>query len=219
MKLLLVGATGLVGQQVLHRALDDPRVGTLVAPTRRPLTLTHPKLAAPEVQFDNLPADADWWQADAVICTLGTTIKKAGSRARFREVDHDYPFTVARLARKHGTPAFVVVSAMGASRDSRVFYSRVKGELEADLAALDFPSLTVVRPALIGGDRQEQRLGERAAMQVLQLIGPLLPKAWRINPSSRIAQVLLDAALDGQAGTRVISSEQILSHQTGLARS
>lgn len=209
MKLLLVGATGLVGQQVLHRALGDPRVESVVAPTRRPLPLTHPKLVAPEVEFDKLPEDADWWQADAAICTLGTTIKKAGSQARFREVDHDYPLAVARLARQHGTPAFAVVSAMGANRDSRVFYSRVKGEMEADLAALDFPSLTVVRPALIGGDRREQRLGEQAAMQLLQLIGPLLPKAWRVNPSSRIAQVLLEAAVDGKPGTQVITSSQM----------
>lgn len=209
MKLLLVGVTGLVGQQVLHQALDDPRVERLVAPTRRALTVTHPKLVAPVVRFDDLPADAEWWQADAAICALGTTIKKAGSQAGFREVDHDYPLAVARLAREHGTPAFVVVSAKGANRDSRVFYSRVKGELEADLAALDFPSLTVVRPALISGDRQEQRLGEQAAMQVLQLIGPLLPKAWRINPASRIAQVLLEAAVDGRAGTRVVDSREM----------
>ena len=80
MKLLLVGATGLVGQQVLSQALDDPRVHTLVTPVRRPLTTSHDKLVAPIVRFDDLPADADWWQADAAICTLGTTIKKAGSR-------------------------------------------------------------------------------------------------------------------------------------------
>lgn len=209
MKLLLVGATGLVGQQVLSQALNDPRAETVVAPARRPLAITHRKLIAPIVRFDDLPMDADWWRADAAICTLGTTIKKAGSRENFRAVDHGYPLAVARLARKHGTPNFVVVSAMGANRNARFFYSRVKGELEADLAALNFPSLTLVRPALIGGDRGERRLGEHAAMKTLQLFSPLVPKAFRINPSSRIAQVLLHAALHGQTGTRVINSAEM----------
>lgn len=209
MKLVLVGATGLVGQQFLNLALDDSRIETLVTPTRRPLTTTHPKLVAPVVRFDDLPADADWWQADAVICTLGTTIKKAGSQAKFREVDHDYPLAVARLARKHGIPTFVIVSAMGADRNARFFYSRVKGELETDLAALNFPSLTLVRPALIGGERSEQRLGEHMAMKALELFSPLVPKSLRINPSSKIAQALLNAALDGHVGTRVIGSTEM----------
>lgn len=209
MKLLLVGATGLVGQQVLSQALDDPRVDMLVTPTRRPLTAPHAKQVAPVVRFDDLPADADWWQADAVICTLGTTIKKAGSRAKFREVDHDYPLAVARFARMHGTPSFAIVSAMGANPNSRFFYSRVKGELEADLAALSFPSLTLVRPALIGGDRKERRPGEQMALKVLQLLNPLVPKALRINPGAKIAQALLNAALQGRAGIRVITSAQM----------
>ena len=209
MKLLLVGATGLVGQQVLSQALADPRVDMLVTPTRRPLTMTHGKQVAPVVRFEDLPATADWWQADAVICTLGTTIKKAGSRDNFRKVDHDYPLAVARLARTHGTPSFAIVSAKGANPSSCFFYSRVKGELEADLTALNFPSLTLVRPALIGGDRKERRPGEQMAMKVVQLLNPLVPKAWRINDSASIARVLLNAALQGRTGIRVITSEQM----------
>jgi len=209
-KLVLAGATGLVGQQVLNLALDDSRVDRLVTPTRRPLTTSDPKQVAPVVRFEDLPADADWWQADAVICTLGTTIKKAGSQQKFREVDHDYPLAVARLARRRGIPTFVLVSAKGADPHARFFYSRVKGELEADLAALNFPSLTLVRPALIGGDRREQRLGEHMAMKALAWFGPVVPKSLRINPSSRVAQALLQAALDGQAGTRVIGSTELL---------
>ena len=209
MKLLLVGATGLVGQQVLSQALDDPRVHTLVTPIRRPLTMTHDKLVAPIVRFDDLPADAEWWQADAAICTLGTTIKKAGSREKFREVDHDYPLAVARLARMHGTPSFAIVSAMGANPNSPFFYSRVKGELEADLTALLFPSLTLVRPALIGGHRKERRPAEQMAMKVLQLLNPLIPKSLRVNAGATIAQALLNAALQGRTGIRVITSAQM----------
>ena len=210
MKLLLVGATGLVGHQMLMRALEDPRIESVTAPARRPLAITHRKLAAPTVRFEDLPQDADWWQADAAICTLGTTIAKAGSREAFREVDHDYPLAIARFARAHGTPRFAVISAMGANRNSLFFYSRVKGELEADLEALAFPSLTLVRPGLIGGDRVERRTGEHATILALPLLGPLLPKAWRINPSSRIAEVLLDAALDDRAGVRIVNSTEMV---------
>lgn len=209
MKLLLVGATGLVGHQVLMRALEDPRIESVIAPARRPLAVTHRKLTAPTVRFEDLPQDADWWQADAAICTLGTTIAKAGSREAFRQVDHDYPLAVARLARAHGTPRFAIVSAMGANRNSLFFYSRVKGELEADLEALAFPSLTIVRPGLIGGDRVERRAGEQVTLLVLQRLGPVLPKAWRINPAARIAEVLLDAALGDRAGTRIVGSAEM----------
>ena len=209
MKLLLIGATGLVGHQVLTQALEDPRVETVIAPSRRPLAVNHRKLVAPIVRFDDLPADADWWKADAAICTLGTTIGKAGSREAFREVDHDYPLAVARLARAHGTPRFAVVSAKGANRNSPVFYSRVKGETEADLTALAFPSLTIVRPGLIGGDRAERRAGEHLALLVLERLGPVLPRAWRINPAARIAKVLLDAALGDRMGTAVIDSAEM----------
>ena len=207
MKLLLIGATGLVGHQVLTQALEDPRVETVTAPSRRPLGTSHRKLVAPIVRFDDLPADADWWKADAAICTLGTTIGKAGSREAFREVDHDYPLAVARLARAHGTPRFAVVSAKGANRNSPVFYSRVKGETEADLTALAFPSLTIARPGSI--DRAERRAGERLALLVMERLGPVLPRAWRINPAARIAKVLLDAALGDRMGTAVIDSAEM----------
>jgi uncharacterized protein YbjT (DUF2867 family) len=208
MKLLLVGSSGLVGGHVLEMALADPRVAAVVAPTRRALP-AHPKLFAPVVDFDTLPQDAAWWQADAVICTLGTTMRSAGSQDAFRRVDHDYPLAVARLARQHGTPCHVLNSAIGADADSRFFYNRVKGELERDLAALGFASLTHVRPGLIGGARQEKRTAERAMGAVLALLGPVLPRRWRVNPAPRIAHALLDAALQARPGVHIIGAEQL----------
>jgi uncharacterized protein YbjT (DUF2867 family) len=125
MKLLLVGSTGLVGRHILDLALADERVDAVVAPARRRLS-DHRKLLAPIVDFEHLPEDVDWWRTDAVICTLGTTMRMAGSKEAFRRVDHDYPLAVARLARHHGTPTFVLNSAMSANPSSRFFYSRVK---------------------------------------------------------------------------------------------
>ncbi len=208
MKLLLVGSTGLVGSHVLQLALADRRVSAIVAPARRALP-AHPKLLAPVVDFDALPAQAAWWRADAVICTLGTTMREAGSEAAFRRVDFDYPLAVARLAHQHGTPAYVLNSAIGADAASRFFYNRVKGELEQALAREGFTSLTCVRPGLIGGHRQTFRAGERVAQLAADLAGPLLPRRWRLNPAERIAQALIEAALQPKPGVHLITSEQL----------
>ncbi len=209
MRLLLVGASGLVGSHVLQRALADERISEVVAPVRRALA-EHPKLSAPVIDFDQLPADAPWWQADAVICTLGTTMKLAGSREAFRRVDHDYPLAVAKLARQHGTLTYVLNSAVGADAASRFFYNRVKGALERDLAACGFSSLTLVRPGLISGPRQAFRPGERMAEWVLKPLGPLLPRSWRINPADNIAQALLEAAIAAQPGVHVVRSDMLV---------
>lgn len=209
MRLLLVGATGLVGQQVLLQALADSRITQVVTPVRRALR-PHEKLLAPLVNFEHLPQDAAWWQADAVICTLGSTIKTAGSQAAFYRVDHDYPLAVARLAHAQGTPTYVLNSAAGANAASRFFYNRVKGELERDLAGVGFSSLTLVRPGLIGGERDERRPGEWVAQQLLRALHPLLPPRWRINPADRIADALLAAALKPAIGVHVIPSAQLV---------
>ena len=209
MKLLLVGSTGLVGRHVLGLALDERSISQVVAPVRRAPS-AHPKLLAPMVDYEQLPEDAPWWHADAVICTLGTTMQTAGSREAFRRVDHDYPLVVARLAQRHGTPTYVLNSAIGADPASHFFYNRVKGEIERNLASIGFPSLTFVRPGVIGGQRDEFRAGERALVTALTLLGSVLPPRWQVNPALRIAQSLLDAALLPVPGVHVITSEHLI---------
>jgi uncharacterized protein YbjT (DUF2867 family) len=207
--LLILGATGLVGQQLLAQALADPRIERVVAPTRRPLP-PHAKLQNPIVDYDALPADAVWWQADAALCALGTTIKTAGSQAAFRKVDHAYVLAAATLARQAGTPAFVLNSSIGAAARGGSFYLRVKGETEDDLAALGFRSLTLVRPSLLdGGPRPDSRPGEAVAIAVSKCLGPLIPKRWRPIGTDRVAAAMLAAALDCKPGTSIIESEQL----------
>lgn len=206
--LLLVGATGLVGQSALRQAVADPRVGRVIAPTRRPLP-PQAKLENPLVDFDALPADAPWWAVDGVICTLGTTIKKAGSQSAFRKVDHDYPLTVATLAQRHGAAAFALTSSVSADAGSRTFYLRVKGETERDIGELGFPSYTILRPSLIGGDRAERRRMEGLALGLFAALGPLVPRRYRIVQPDTIARRLIAAALDARPGRHVIESEAI----------
>lgn len=209
MNILHVGASGLVGRLVLDRLLSTAEAISVVAPTRRPLAAQHPKLHNPLVDFDHLPADADWWAVDAVICTLGTTIGDAGSQAAFRHVDFDYPLQVARLAHQRGASVCVLNSALGANARSRIFYNRVKGDLEDALAAVGFTSLTLVRPGLIDGVRAKPRPGEGRALALSRLLQPLLPKQWQPSRAEKIAEALVAAALEPVPGRQVIEARQL----------
>ncbi|MBL9205115.1 MAG: NAD(P)H-binding protein [Opitutaceae bacterium] len=210
--LLLVGVTGLVGQSVLAQALVDPRVMEVIALTRRPLNTPVPsrvRLRNPVVDFDALPETTEVWAADSVICTLGTTRKQAGSEAAFRKVDFDYPLAVARRARQAGAQAYALNSSLGADPRSRVFYSRTKGELEEALRSCGYPSLTLVRPGLLGGQRTEFRLAERIASLVLRLARPIIPRRYREVPAERVARALLEAALNSAVGVHILESERL----------
>ena len=209
MKVLLAGATGLVGQHALAQLITDTRCDQVIAPTRRPLDMAHPKVVNPVVDFAALPADAAWWQVDGAICALGTTMAQAGSKAAFVQVDHAFPMAVAQAVHTAGARVFALNSAAGASVRSPLFYSRVKGELERDLQRLGFASLTLVRPGLIGGTRSSPRRGEELAARVLGALHPCLPRAWRINPAPRIASALVGAVLAPQPGCRVIGAAQL----------
>lgn len=209
MKILLVGGTGLVGGHVLQRLLADARVDEVVAPSRRPLAVAA-KLHNPVIDFERLPEDAPWWAVDAMICTLGTTIRVAGSQAAFRRVDLEYPLRTAALARRHGARACALNSAMGANAASRIFYNRVKGEVEAGLEALGFASLTLVRPGMIEGERDHVRPAEAVTVRVLRALAPVLPRRYRVNPADRIAAALVEAAIAARPGRHVVPSEALV---------
>jgi uncharacterized protein YbjT (DUF2867 family) len=208
-RLLILGASGLVGQHVLAQALADLSVAQVVAPTRRALA-PHPKLLNPIVDFKAL-LQADWWAADAVVCCLGTTLKLAGSPAAFREVDHDYVLAAARLARAAGTPTFALNSSLGASAGSGNLYLRTKGETEDDLLALGYASLTLVRPSLLdGGPRPHARPGEAVAVWLFRLARPLIPARYRAVRTEAVARALLAAVQQAQPGLSCVENAEIL---------
>jgi uncharacterized protein YbjT (DUF2867 family) len=207
-RLLILGATGLVGQHLLAQALSDPSVVQVVAPTRRALA-PHPKLLNPIVDFKALP-QADWWAADAVVCCLGTTLKLAGSPAAFREVDHDHVVAAARLARAAGTPTFALNSSLGAKAGSGNLYLRTKGETEDGLAVLGFTSLTLVRPSLLdGGPRPEVRLGEAVGLWLSRLARPLIPARYRAVRTEAVARALLQAVRQAKPGRYFVENAEI----------
>lgn len=208
-RVLLLGASGLVGRTALSLALADPRVSEVVAPSRRPLP-AHARLRNPVIDFDALDPDAADWRVDAVICALGTTIRDAGSQAAFRRVDYDYPLAFAQLAHAAGARAFALTSAKNANPHSRVFYSRTKGELEVALGAIGYDSLTLLRPGLLDGDRPAHRPMEQLALQISRGLHRVLPASWRAVPASAVAKHLLEAALQARPGVHVIESAQLL---------
>ena len=202
---LLVGATGLVGGECLELLLNHPDYDYVRTLTRRPLDVVHAKLEASVLSFDDLEQHRDLIRGDHVFSALGSTIKKAGSRERIRTIDHDYPLELARIAREHGATHLSLVSALGADSGSRVFYNRVKGELEDDVRGLGYPSLAILRPSVIGGARAERRLGESVA----KALGLLLPGRARTVRAADIARVMVLLALEQEQEWRVIESEQI----------
>ena len=208
---LLVGATGLVGSACLRLLMADPTVGQVRTLTRRPLphlpAAWHQerKLAQRVADFGKLEADAQWLACNQVICALGTTMRQAGSGAAFRRVDHDYVLNVARVALAQGASHFLVVSSMGADAQSANFYYRVKGELEEDLKALGYSSLTIARPSLLLGERAEWRWGE----EVGKRLGVLLPQRWRPINAELVAAALVQASRLPDVGVRLLENAQL----------
>jgi uncharacterized protein YbjT (DUF2867 family) len=207
-RILLSGATGLVGGTALTRMLGDERVTQVVAPTRRPLA-PHAKLLNPIADSTNIPLDAAWWAVDGAICALGTTRAQAGSAAAFRAIDFDYALAIATAARSGGATRFALTSSLGANAQSRLLYPRTKGELENAVRRLNFESLTIVRPGFLGGPRREMRPVERAIGLILRIAAPILPASARISPAATVAALLVEAAIDGDAGQHIITSADI----------
>lgn len=206
-RVLILGATGLVGTEVLGKIQKLTHVKEIFALTRRPINKDLKFGAVKEcvVDFDNLDGDRDYFSVDTVICALGTTIKKAGSQAAFRKVDYEYPLKVARLAKARGASQFLLVSSLGASPDSKVFYSRTKGELERDLEKIGFAKLVIVRPSILLGDRAEVRMAE----QIGQKVSRFLPRQWRGVSAERVAEILIRSIDQHGPSLKIIENAEI----------
>lgn len=170
---IVIGATGMVGKQVLVNLLASAAYKSVIAVTRKPLP-AQPKLKNMVVDFDRLTEELKQVKADDAFCCLGTTIKQAGTKTAFHKVDYTYNFEFAHTLRQNGCQHFLLISALGAFPKSLVFYSRVKGLLEKDIMALNYPRLSIFRPSLLIGERQENRIGENLAATFFPLISPFL---------------------------------------------
>lgn len=210
MKVLLAGATGLVGREILARLLADRSVTEVHTLGRRAPPAPHARLHHHISDLRSIPTLPP---LHTVFIALGTTIKVAGSQEAFRAVDHDAVLAVARAARAAGAMRLGLVSAMGADAGSRIFYNRVKGEVEQATAQIGFETLVIARPSLLVGERgtlgQPTRRGEIVGEAVSRLLRPLIPANYRAIRAADVARALVDAVGQGQPGRRVLLSGQM----------
>lgn len=209
MKALIIGATGATGKDLVNVLLDDPDYTEVVIFVRRPSGMAHPKLLEIVTEFDKLEEVSEHIKGDVWFSCLGTTLKTAGSKDRQRQIDYEIPAKFAEIAKRNGISRMVLLSAYGASTASRVFYSRIKGELEEKIDSLAFDSYIVFRPGLLLR-KDTDRPGERISAGVLRFLNSLgLIRKFRPLPTSTLAEKLAKAPKVLAGGKHVIELEKI----------
>ncbi len=210
---LVAGASGLVGSALVARLRDSGEYDRVHLLVRRSLGITGDVIREHQADFDRLEDLAPQiGRVDAAFCCLGTTIRKAGSQAAFRRVDHDFVVAFGRFAVDLGARTLVVVSSLGADPEGGNFYLRVKGDMERDLAKIGPASLVILRPSLLIGDREEFRPGERVGGALLSFLSPLMVgRLGRVRPVGvdQVACAMARVVCDSPAGIRVLESEEI----------
>ncbi|CAH0344943.1 NAD(P)H-binding protein [Bacillus sp. CECT 9360] len=209
---LLLGASGLVGSELLQCLLNEKDYASIVILVRKPLGIQHHKLIEVQADFDHLEWYREHFHVDDVFCCLGTTIKKAKTREAMTKVDVDYPLSAAKLAQEEGARQILVISSMGADPQSSFAYSRMKGMLEVELGNVGFQALHIFRPSLLLGNRKESRPGESAAAVLLPplsflLVGPL--KKYRAIQARTVALAMHRAARNNSQGTTIYLSDEM----------
>ena len=212
---LLAGATGLVGSHVLQLLLDSPGWTHVVTIGRRTAAQRHDKLEQRVVDLGAIEAMADLPHGDRnSLRRLPTTIKQAGSQQAFRRVDHDFVVGLARAGQRAGATQFLLVSAIGADPDSRIFYSRVKGEAEAAVRRLPYRAVQIFRPSLLLGERAEFRFGERIAMLAAPVMPLFLPgpfRRYRPIRAETVARAMVGIAREAPRGPNVFEFDAMQS--------
>lgn len=213
MKALVFGSTGLVGSGLMRLLVQSPQYTEIVSFVRRKSDIVPNKVKEIQSDLKNLSSFRSEFDCETVFVTLGTTIKKAGSQEKFREVDYTFPLSIAELAKESGVRSFLMVSSIGADPNSSVFYSKVKGEVERDTISLNLPSLYIFRPSLLLGHRSEFRLGEKigeifSAGISFAFLGPL--KKYKPIESEVVASSMLLHSLSPVSGVHILESDLIV---------
>lgn len=211
---LIVGATGLVGSELLKYILHQIGYDTVKVLTRKKINLNHSKLEQVIIDFNNLEYYKEHFQVNDVYCCLGTTIKKAGSQEEFKKVDFEFPLEIAKIARANEVEKFLIITAMGADKNSKIFYNKVKGEIEEEIKKLGFPTVQIFRPSLLLGNRKDFRLGEKIATIIspffsFLLIGSL--RKYKPIKAKDVAKAMYHAGQMNTVGYNIYMSDQILT--------
>jgi uncharacterized protein YbjT (DUF2867 family) len=202
---LVAGSTGLIGNQLLELLLGDSRYSKIIALSRKPLSISHVKLENVVMEAADLKHHKELL-ADDVFCCLGTTIKQAKTKEAFRKIDFDYPLELATLLKANGATQFLLVSALGSDKNSRIFYNQVKGEVEEAIGKVGYTGYHIFRPSLLIGPRNEARAGENAAKTVYKIFGFLIPAKYKGIESIKVARAMLNFAKEDKPGTFIHES-------------
>ena len=210
---LLAGASGLVGSYCLRLLLQSSRYNKVIILVRKALPMQHPKLEQLVLDFDDLAKYRDQLKADDIYCCLGTTIKKAGSKENFYKVDYTYVYQLAAATASNQASQFLLVTALGADASSRIFYSKVKGQIEAAVQALPFRAIHIFQPSLLMGDRTEKRAGESLAQTIMPKLNFLLVgglRKYRPVKAEDVAKAMVAAAKQDVLGLHFHPSDKII---------
>jgi uncharacterized protein YbjT (DUF2867 family) len=208
---LLAGTTGLIGSQLLDLLLQSSDYEKVIAISRKPLDKAHTKLSNLVCELNQLQNHVSELKADDVFCCLGTTMKNAKTKEAFRAVDYDAPLALAKIAKENRAKQYLIISALGANKDSSIFYNKVKGEVEEAIAQIGFDSFHIFQPSLLTGPRKEQRTGEEAAQVFYKIFGFLIPKKFASIESIKVAKAMVALAKEERRGWFVHSSQELQS--------
>lgn len=211
-KALIAGSTGLIGNELLQILLNSKEYDQVTAIVRRPLDVKHSKLVERVIDFDRLEEYTGLFAVDDVFCCLGTTIKKAKTKEAMWKIDVDYPVAIAKLGNSEGARKFLLVSSMNADPDSPIFYSKMKGKLEQEIKRISYETTAIFRPSLLLGERDEFRLGERAAAAIFTKMpflfgGPF--KKYKAIEGRTVASAMYQVAQKEVTGISIYPSEKI----------
>ena len=211
MKALIIGATGATGKDLLSQLLADDTYAEVHCFVRKPLAVTHPKLHAHVVDFETPEAWVDLLHGDVAFSCLGTTLAVAGTREAQWRVDYDYQYAFAQQCKANGVPTFVLVSAAGATAQSKLFYNRMKGQLEDAVKALGFPSLLIFQPSVLIRSNSD-RSGENFTVKAFRFLNKLgILKRYRPMPTEILAEKMLSAVYNSPKGTFTFTLNKIFS--------
>lgn len=203
MKSNVIGATGLVGKQLVQQLLNDNRFEKVRIFVRRDSGLKHPKLEQQIVDFGDEKTWGKLLSGDVLFSALGTTLKQAGSKEKQVEIDFTFNLNFAKKAKENGIENYVLVSSVGANSKSSIFYSRIKGELDEAVAKIGFKKIVIIRPASLTGDRKESRVAEKISIPILNFLTKFIMKEYRPISDKTVAQAMINSLLSN-LGDKII---------------
>lgn len=204
---LIVGGSGMTGKQLTALLLTDVRYSKIILLVRKPIGLNHEKIEQVVFNFDY--PNRSVVVADEIFCCLGTTIRRAGSKEAFYKVDYEYVSLIARIGFENGVKNFALVSAMGANKNSSVFYNKVKGLVEENVCQTGFLSCFIFRPSLLLGKRSEFRLGEKIATFFMTVFSFVIPKKYKAIDAKQVAKAMIIKMNSEKKGLQFIESDEI----------